>query len=92
MPPSFNRGDHNLRTLRTATGAGLVFGTFDHAAPALEDYLGPEICARMDRVLPKPVRVLGYNTQVLRNNWKGSVAKSGYLVTCLCDLPRRVEA
>ena len=24
----------------------------------------------MDRVLPKPVRVLGYNTQVLRNNWK----------------------
>ena len=70
MPPSFNRGDHNLRTLRTASRAGLVFGTFDHAAPALEDYLGPEICARMDRVLPKPVRVLGYNTQVLRNNWK----------------------
>ena len=26
--------------------------------------------------------------------WKidGSVAKSGYLVTCLCDLPRGVEA
>ena len=23
---------------------------------------------------------------------KGSVAKSGYLVTCLCDLPRGVEA
>ena len=22
----------------------------------------------------------------------GSVAKSGYLVTCLCDLPRGVEA
>ena len=24
--------------------------------------------------------------------WKGSVAKSGYLVTCLCDLERGVEA
>ena len=23
---------------------------------------------------------------------EGSVAKSGYLVTCLCDLPRGVEA
>ena len=23
---------------------------------------------------------------------KGSVAKSGWLVTCLCDLPRGVEA
>jgi len=70
MPPSFNRGDHNLRTLRTATRAGLVFGTFDHNAPALDDYLGPEIGARIDRVLPKPAKVLGYNTQVLRNNWK----------------------
>ena len=70
MPPSFRRGDHNLRTLRTATRAGLVFGTFDHGAPALDDYLGPEICGRIDRVLPKPAKVLGYNTQVLRNNWK----------------------
>ncbi len=70
MPPSFKRGDHNLRTLKTATKAGLVFGTFDHAAPSLDDYLGPEIGGRLERVLGKPVKVLGYNTQVLRNNWK----------------------
>ena len=28
----------------------------------------------------------------VRETGKGSVAKSGYLVTCLCDLPRGVEA
>ncbi|MCA8930353.1 MAG: Rieske 2Fe-2S domain-containing protein, partial [Alphaproteobacteria bacterium] len=70
MPPSFDRAEHNLRTLRTATLSGLVFGSFDPAAPPLEDYLGPEIVARVERVLPKPVKVLGYTTQVLRNNWK----------------------
>jgi len=70
MPPSFDRGEHNLRTLKNASCAGIHFGTFDHEAPALETYLGPEIVARMNRVLPKPVKVLGYNTQVLRNNWK----------------------
>lgn len=74
MPPSFDRDDHNLRTLKTATRAGIVFGSFDHAAPLLDSYLGPDICSRMDRVMRRseggPVKVLGYNTQVLRNNWK----------------------
>ena len=70
MPPSFSRGDHNLRTLKVATRSGLVFGSFDRGAPPLDAYLGPEIGVRIDRVLPKPAKVLGYNTQVLRNNWK----------------------
>ena len=29
---------------------------------------------------------------VTQGRHAGSVAKSGYLVTCLCDLPRGVEA
>lgn len=70
MPPSFKRSDHNLRTLRVASVAGLVFGTFDAETPPLEDYLGPDIVARIRRVLPRPVKVLGYHTQVLQNNWK----------------------
>lgn len=70
MPPSFKREDHNLRTLKIATKASMVFGSFDPAVPPLDDYLGKEVCARIDRVLPRPAKVLGYNTQVLRNNWK----------------------
>ena len=40
-----------------------------------------------DRDLP------GFGVRVYPSDKKvGSVAKSGYLVTCLCDLPRAVEA
>lgn len=70
MPPSFKKADHNLRTLKVATKAGIVFGSFDHAVTELDSYLGPEIGRRLERVMPKPVKVLGYNTQVMRNNWK----------------------
>ncbi len=70
MPSDFRREDHRLRPLKIETFAGLIFGSFDAGAPALAGYLGPEIAARMRRVLPRPVKVLGYTTQVLRNNWK----------------------
>ena len=70
MPRDFRREDHRLRPLTIATFAGLVFGSFDPAPPPLADYLGPDIAGRIRRVLPRPVKVLGYNTQVLRNNWK----------------------
>ena len=49
---------------------GLVFGSFSPDTPEIKAYLGPEICARLSRVLHKPVRVLGRNTQVLPSNWK----------------------
>lgn len=70
MPKDFRPEDHNLRKLRVAEFCGLVFGTFDDDAPPIEDYLGPEISARIARVLNRPVRILGRNTQVFRNNWK----------------------
>jgi phenylpropionate dioxygenase-like ring-hydroxylating dioxygenase large terminal subunit len=70
MPPEFRLEDHARRALRVATIAGIVFGTFSDRAPPLEDYLGPEIVARIRRVLPRPIRILGYNSQILRNNWK----------------------
>lgn len=71
MPPDFKMADHGPRKLRVATFHGLVFGTFSDATPSLEDYLGPEIQARIGRVLAgrKPV-VLGRYTQALPNNWK----------------------
>ena len=49
---------------------GLVFGSFDDDVPDIEEYLGDEICARIRRVLHKPVQVIGRFTQALPNNWK----------------------
>ncbi|MDB5571997.1 MAG: tpaAa [Hyphomicrobiales bacterium] len=71
MPPTFRMSDHGPRQLRVATLHGLVFGTFAHDGPALDDYLGEEIHSRITRVLKdrKPV-VLSRYTQALPNNWK----------------------
>jgi len=70
MPAEFKRSEHNLRRLRIAEFCGLVFGSFDDGASELESYLGPDIAARIRRVLTKPVKVLGRTTQMLPNNWK----------------------
>jgi len=70
MPDDFRREDHGLRRLQIASLSGLVFGSFDPAVPPLADYLGPDIVGRIRRVLPKPLKVLGYYTQTMRNNWK----------------------
>ena len=70
MPASFCKEEHGPRKLRIATFCGLVFGSFDEDVPSIEEYLGDEICARIERVLHKPVQVIGRFTQALPNNWK----------------------
>ncbi|MSO75624.1 MAG: Rieske (2Fe-2S) protein [Alphaproteobacteria bacterium] len=70
MPDSFAKSAHGLKRLRVAEYAGLVFASFSDAAPAIDAYLGPEIAARVERVLPRPIKVTGYNRQLLANNWK----------------------
>ncbi len=70
MPAEFCKEDHGPRKLRVATFCGLVFGSFSDEVPAIEEYLGDEICARIERVLHKPVEVIGRFTQALPNNWK----------------------
>jgi phenylpropionate dioxygenase-like ring-hydroxylating dioxygenase large terminal subunit len=70
MPPGFCKEEHGPRKLRIAVFCGLVFGSFSDDVPDIEDYLGPEICARIQRVLHKPVEVIGRFTQALPNNWK----------------------
>jgi anthranilate 1,2-dioxygenase large subunit len=71
MPASFCLEDHGLRKLRVAVLHGLVFGSFSDDVAPLDEYLGAEIVARIERVLGarKPV-VLGRFTQILPNNWK----------------------
>ena len=70
MPPEFRKDEHNLRRLRIAEFAGLLFGSFREDTPDLETYLGPKISAGISRVLNRPARILGRSTQVLPNNWK----------------------
>jgi phenylpropionate dioxygenase-like ring-hydroxylating dioxygenase large terminal subunit len=70
MPPDFKIEGRRLRPLRIEVFAGLVFGTFSDATPPLLDYLGPEIAARIRRVMRKPIRVLGDTSQYLHGNWK----------------------
>lgn len=70
MPASFCKEAHGPRKLRVATFCGLVFGSFSEDVPSIEDYLGDEICQRIERVLHKPVEVIGRFTQALPNNWK----------------------
>ncbi len=70
MPADFKREEHGPRKLRTTTLCGLVFATLSPDTPPIEDYLGPEILARVRRVLNRPIRVMGRFTQPLPNNWK----------------------
>lgn len=70
MPGSFHKEEHGPRKLRVATLCGLVFGSFSDDIAPLEEYLGDEIVAKIERVLFKPVEVIGRFTQVLPSNWK----------------------
>lgn len=70
MPPDFCKEDHGPRKLRVAVFCGLVFGSFSEEVPPIEEYLGEDICARIERVLHKPVKVIGRFTQALPNDWK----------------------
>jgi anthranilate 1,2-dioxygenase large subunit len=71
MAEGFCKSDHGPRKLRVAELYGLVFGSFDEDIDDIEEYLGEEITARVQRVLDgrKPV-VLGRFKQMLPNNWK----------------------
>jgi anthranilate 1,2-dioxygenase large subunit/terephthalate 1,2-dioxygenase oxygenase component alpha subunit len=70
MPPEFRKDEHGLRRLKVVEFCGLVFGSFRDDAPDIESYLGPEIAQGIRRVLHRPPRILGRNTQTLHNNWK----------------------
>ena len=70
MPKTFCKEEHGPRKLMLARYCGLVFGSFSDEVPPIEEYLGEEICQRIERVLHRPVEVIGRFTQALPNNWK----------------------
>ncbi len=70
MPADAKPESQAPKKFRVACAYGLVFGTLSEKAPALEDYIGPDILPRIKRVMKAPVKVLGSYTQLLPNNWK----------------------
>jgi phenylpropionate dioxygenase-like ring-hydroxylating dioxygenase large terminal subunit len=70
MPPDCRPEEHGPRKLRLESLCGLVFGTFCGETPPLEQYLGPDILARIRRVMRAPVKLLGDYSQTLPSNWK----------------------
>ncbi len=71
MPADFRVEDHGPRQLRVTTLHGLVFGTFSDETPAIENFIGPEVLARFDRILgSRKIEIIGRFVEVLPNNWK----------------------
>jgi anthranilate 1,2-dioxygenase large subunit len=70
LDAGFDMRAHSLRPLRVGNINGALFGTLASDAEPLEDYLGAPILAQLRRLCERPVRVLGYNRQRIRGNWK----------------------
>ena len=70
LDASFDLGRHGLRRLRVGAVNGVLFGTLADDAEPLEDYLGPPVLAQLRRLFDRPIKVLGYNRQRIRANWK----------------------
>jgi anthranilate 1,2-dioxygenase large subunit len=70
LDAGFEMGAHGLRSLRVGNVNGALFGTLAEDPEPLEEYLGPPILAQLRRLLDRPVKVLGYNRQRIRGNWK----------------------
>jgi anthranilate 1,2-dioxygenase large subunit len=70
MGPDFEMQAHALPPLQVGTVNGVIFGTLAADAEPLEDYLGAPVIEQLRRLFDRPVKVLGYNRQRIRGNWK----------------------
>ncbi|MGB1649132.1 MAG: aromatic ring-hydroxylating dioxygenase subunit alpha [Cycloclasticus sp.] len=66
----FDMQQHGLRPLRVQQIAHMVFASFDEKAPDLATFLGEKMCANINRIMHKPVKVIGYARQFMKGNWK----------------------
>lgn len=70
MPEGFDASKLSLQKIKVDSYSGIIFGTFDHEMEPLQDYLGEKMCGYLNRIFSKPVKVLGYQRQLMKNNWK----------------------
>ena len=71
MADDFDMTAHGLRRLRVEALNGVVFASFDPAAPPFPDDLGPAMARYFTRIFDgRALRVLGYQRQMIDCNWK----------------------
>jgi len=70
LDDDFDFSQNGLQRLRIQCFRGLVFATFSRETPPFEEYIGSELVASIDRVFIKPLKVIGYYSQIFPNNWK----------------------
>lgn len=70
MPKDFVMADHGMPCLRSDSYQGLVFATFSDEVAPLPDYLGADMRANLDRVVGRPMKLIGSHNQYMPNNWK----------------------
>jgi anthranilate 1,2-dioxygenase large subunit len=70
MPASFEPKNHNLTKLKVESFNGCLFGSFHDDPEPLLDYLGPLMVDHVGGLLAKPIKILGYQRQRIKANWK----------------------
>lgn len=70
MPAAFDMANFHLDTLRVAELNGVIFATFSATVEPLLNYLGEEVTATVQRIFNRPIRIMGYQRQYVRGNWK----------------------
>ena len=70
MPDNFSMADHSLQRLRVGSYKGVVFCSFSDDAESLLDYLDAPMQGYIDRMMVRPIEVLGYMRQRIPGNWK----------------------
>lgn len=70
MPGDFDMTQHNLRKLRVESISGLVFASFSSSVEPCRAFLGAIVVEHIERIMSKPIEVLGDQRQRIRGNWK----------------------
>lgn len=70
MPGDFDMKQHGLKKLRAESIGGLVFASFSETVEPLRDFLGPIVIEHIERIMCKPIKVLGDQRQHVHGNWK----------------------
>jgi anthranilate 1,2-dioxygenase large subunit len=70
MPRDFNMREHGLQKLRVDGYNGVLFCSFRHHIEPLADYLDAPMRDYIDRLIPRPIEILGYMRQRIPGNWK----------------------
>lgn len=70
MPSDFDNSKHGMNRLRVTERNGVVWASFSPEVPDFESYVD-EMLPSIDRLFNgRPLKLLGYQRQMLRCNWK----------------------